>query len=486
MSAGHSRDTCACPKGPSPSVARPATPSPDSPFLTGSPGRVFIATALPMTIVMAMNGLLSIADAVFLGRFVGADAMAAVSLAFPVIMLAIALSTLVSGGMSSLLARHLGAGERAEAEALFARTHGLSLCVSLALIAAFFTVGPRLVAVTAAEAPPVADMARIYLAITILGTPVQFLLAVHADTWRNEGRAGLVAALSVVVTLANIALNALLVIGLGLGVAGAAAGTVLAQALGLALLVGLRLRGSHPVRLAALWRNRWHGGWSRILALGAPVSLGFVGIALVSATAIAAVRASAGDDTAAVIAAYGIVTRLFGFAFLPLMALALSTQSIVGANAGARQHRRCDQVLRLALAIALAYCLGLEALCLGNADAVGGFFVGDRQVIGLTGAILRPMAGLYVLTGPVLVLAFYFQGVGQPLRAAALTLVKPFLLVPVLITALATFQGSAAIWYAFPLADAAVGLVAAAILVDAWRRTPTTGGFGLATQGRAA
>ena len=107
-----------------------------------------------MTVVMAMNGLLSIADAVFLGRFVGADAMAAVSLAFPVIMLAIALSTLVSGGMSSLLARHLGAGGRTEAEALFARTHGLSLCVSLALIAAFFTVGPRLVAVTAAEAPP--------------------------------------------------------------------------------------------------------------------------------------------------------------------------------------------------------------------------------------------------------------------------------------------------------------------------------------------
>ena len=73
-------------------------PSPENRFLTSSPGRIFAATALPMIVIMVMNGMLSVIDAVFLERFVGAQAMAAVGMAFPALMLTIALSTLVSCG----------------------------------------------------------------------------------------------------------------------------------------------------------------------------------------------------------------------------------------------------------------------------------------------------------------------------------------------------------------------------------------------------
>ena len=73
-------------------------PSPENLFLTAAPGRIFAATALPMIVIMVMNGMLSVIDAVFLERFVGAQAMAAVGMAFPALMLTIALSTLVSCG----------------------------------------------------------------------------------------------------------------------------------------------------------------------------------------------------------------------------------------------------------------------------------------------------------------------------------------------------------------------------------------------------
>ncbi|MDA3888954.1 MAG: MATE family efflux transporter, partial [Allgaiera sp.] len=91
-------------------------------------GRLFLSNALPMIVVMSMGGLLNLVDAAFLGHFVGADALAAVSIVFPAVMISIALSTLVNGGMSSLLARHLGAGERDQAAAVFARAHGQTLC----------------------------------------------------------------------------------------------------------------------------------------------------------------------------------------------------------------------------------------------------------------------------------------------------------------------------------------------------------------------
>lgn len=460
-------------------------PAADSPFLTAPMGRLFLSNALPMIVVMSMGGLLNLVDAAFLGHFVGADALAAVSIVFPAVMISIALSTLVSGGMSSLLARHLGAGERDQAAAVFARAHGLSLCLSLLLIAAFVIGGQAAIGQLAGARGGIAAMAHTYLFILICGTPVQFLLGVHADALRNEGRAGLMALMSIGVTLANVALDYLLIVVLDYGVAGSAWGTVAAQGLGLLLLLGLRLGDARLLPLAALRRCRWVGNWRAILALGAPLSLSFVGLALVSATVIATLRLTAGSDYADTVAAYGIATRVFGLAFLPQMAIALAAQSIVGNNVGAGLYPRSDAALRYALGSVLAYCLMVELSLLGTSRWIGAGFTADPVVVTQLGAILRAMSLLYLVSGPILVLALYFQAVGQPGRAAALTLTKPFLLSPALIIAFATLSGPALLWFAFPAADSVMLAIASALAITSLRRRAGGKGFGLETTGDA-
>ena len=442
-------------------------PSPENRFLTSSPGRIFAATALPMIVIMVMNGMLGIIDAVFLGRFVGAQAMATVGMAFPVLMLTIALSTLVSGGMSSLLARQLGADERNAAYATFAGAHGLALTIASLLIVVFCAGGWGFALNLAGSDGPVAEMVWVFLAITIFATPIQFLLGVHADAWRNEGKAGLMALMSVGVTLINILLNYILVVVLELGVAGSATGTVLAQALGLVLLAGLRpfLGGMMP--LGSLRQNRWSCGWRRILALGAPASLGFIGMALSSASVVLALRIAGSTDYATTIAAYGIVTRIFGFAFLPIMAIAMAMQSIVGNNVGALLYARSDAVLQIAAATALLYCLSVEVLLLSEGIVLGAAFVADPHVSGEVGRMLRPMSAIYLFSGPVLVLGLYFQAIGQPARATFLTMIKPFVFLPVLVVATAAMLGADAIWFAFPLADGVAAIIATLVLAAA-------------------
>ena len=81
-------------------------------------------------------------------------------------------------------------------------------------------------------------------------------------------------------------------------------------------------------------------------------------------------------------------------------------------------------------------------------------------MVAAVAAILRPMLLFYAGSGPVLVLALYFQALGQPGRTAALTLVKPWLLTPFLILALSAGLGVSGIWLAFPLADAIILLLA--------------------------
>ncbi|WP_267964197.1 MATE family efflux transporter [Rhodovulum sulfidophilum] len=435
----------------------------ENPFLTRPIGRLFLSNALPMAVVMSMGGLLNVADGIFVGRFVGPQALAAVSLAFPVVMLLTALTTLAGGGMSSLIARHLGAGSRPEAGAVFAGAHGLALAISAVLIAGALAVGPATVLALAAGNATVAEAAQSYLLILILGAPIQFGLGLHADALRNEGRAGQIAMLSVLVNLLNIGTNYVAIVLLGLGTAGSALGTVAAQSLGLALLLLLRTRDRDLLPLGSLWRSSWLSGWGRILSLGLPLCLNFIGMALVAGMVLLLIGTAAADH-ATYIAAYGVTTRLLGLAFLPQMAIALATQSITGNNAGAGRMDRAGRALRLAMGSAFLWCLGVALTGAFAGAPLGGLFSGDPAITEAVAAILRPMTALYAITGPVLVLALHFQAMGYPIRTAALTLIKPWLLTPALLVVMNALWGIEGLWLAFPVADAIL-LVLAVTLV---------------------
>nr|WP_319250256.1 MATE family efflux transporter [uncultured Celeribacter sp.] len=437
----------------------PASTAVENRFLTRPVGRLFLSNALPMAVVMSTGGLLNVIDGIFVGRFVGAQALAAVSLAFPIVMLLTALTTLAGGGMSSLLARHLGAGSRRAAGEIFAGGHGLALTLSVVLFVASLIIGPGILSALAAGDAALAGSAQSYLLILIIGAPIQFGLGLHADALRNEGRAGQIALLSVLVNLLNVGANFITIVILGMGVAGSALGTVGAQALGLLLVLAIRLRDRELLPLSALWQASWLTGWRQMLSLGLPLCLSFIGMALVAGTVVRILGTSA-TENATYIAAYGVVTRVLGLAFLPQMAIALTTQSITGNNAGAGRVDRASTALRLAMASAFLWCLGVALVGTFAGAPLGALFTRDRAVIASVAAILRPMTALYAITGPILVLALHFQAMGYPLRTAALTLTKPWLLTPALLVIMNAVAGTGGLWLAFPISDAVLLVVA--------------------------
>ncbi|MBD9390332.1 MATE family efflux transporter [Agrobacterium sp. AGB01] len=454
-------------------------PSPDNHFLTAPLGKVFAITAIPMAVVMTMNGLLGITDAAFLGHFVGADAITAVGISFPVLMLAIALSTLVSSGMSSMFARQLGRGARADAAATFASAHGLALVLGLVLALLFLLGGPAFARHMAGADPVVAGMVWQFLMISLAGSPVQFVLALHADAWRNEGRAGSMALLSLGVTALNILLNYVLIVLCGLGVAGSAGSTVLAQIIGLALLLEGRRRSPTLLPLSSLWQHGWFGNWRQFVALGAPVSLSFIGMAFTATCVLAVLSQQSeiqqGQAQLHTIAAYGVITRILGFAFLPMMALGLSMQSIAGNNVGAGLYHRARRVAAIAATTALVYGAVVELLLLRQSHAVASIFMTDMQVIAEVSRIVRPMMALYLLSGPVFMFGLYCQAIGQPARAGLLTLTKSFILLPGLIIALALLTAANSIWFAYPAAEAIVTAIAIWLLVKTYNRAARLG-----------
>jgi putative MATE family efflux protein len=424
----------------------------------------FLRTALPIILVASFNGLLTLVDAMFLGAYVGPEALTAVTMVFPVSMLLFALATMVSTGMASLMGRLLGADRLKDARRLLAGAHGLALCISAIAMALFAVVGWPLALRLANGSAELARMGHDFLSITVYASPLLFLLSIHSDALRVEGRVTAMAIAGVLVTLANIAFNYVLIVDFRLGVAGSAWGTVLAQTLALAVIALYRARGRARLTLAPRDAAHWRTAWRDVLALGAPRSLSFLGIAAGSAATVVSLRLYGGAHTDASIAAYGILSRMMTFAYFPLLGMSLALQAMVSNNHGAGLWSRSNATLKLALLWSLTYAgLAEISLILGR-HLLGGLFVSDAAVIERVADITPIFVSGYVSFGPMMMIANYFQSIGDVRRSALLSLARTYLFAVPLTFLLPLALGEKGIWLALPVADAALVAVTLTVL----------------------
>jgi putative MATE family efflux protein len=442
-----------------------------NPFLHAPIGALFVRTALPMILIMVVNGLFAVVDAFFLGVYAGADALTAVTLTFPISMLIIALTTMGGSGMASHVARALGAGDRARAQSVFLSAHALALAFWAVLATLFTLAGWQAILLAANHDAGLAEQGWRFMAITIYAAPVTFFLSLQGDTLRSEGKAGLMAMLAVVATLLNMLFNYLLIGVMGFGTAGSATGTIIAQALSLTVVLALRFSGRLPLTFAPPQGFRATAHWGEIVRLGLPPSLSFAGIALVSVAIIGSVQTWAGAHYADTIAAYGIVVRVMSFAFLPLLGLNLAAQSIAGNNYGAGLYARSDRTAMTALVTALTYAVVMETVFTLFPARIGALFVNNPAVIAEIARLLPYAIMTYVIYAPMNVLAGYFQALGQARMAGLLSLTKPYLLSVPLILALPFAVGEKGIWLASPVGDLVMLVIVALALRNAAGRT---------------
>ncbi|WP_049733851.1 MATE family efflux transporter [Rhizobium ecuadorense] len=428
-------------------------------FLTGWLPAVFLRTAAPIVAITTVNGLFTIVDAYFLGTYVGPDALSAVSLIFPGLMLLIALQSLVSNGMASILARRLGAGDRQGAGRVFTGAHTLALAVTLILNILFWTLGRQIIDAGAGTAA-IADGAMLFMGAMIAFAPVSFFLSLHLDGLRCEGRIGFMTLVTLSASLLNILANWLFMAVMHWGVLGSVAGSIASQFVCLTAVLTYRWRRSTALRP---YRGFAPAEWRGIVAFGAPMSLGFIGISLASAAILVNVALWSTHDRVATVAAYGIITRIMTFTYLPLLGLSIALQTIAGNNHGAGLGPRVGRSLRMAMLAALVYCTLVEITVELLAGRLGAVFVADPAIVAEVGRILPWTIGAYFLFGQMLILSSYFQSIGDAPRAAIFGLSRPYLLTLPLTFLLPFIFGEQGIWMVPVFAEA--GMVALALLV---------------------
>jgi putative MATE family efflux protein len=371
-----------------------------------------LGLAAPNVLVMLAQTSVGLVETYFVGKL-GTDALAGVALVFPVVMLMQMMSAgAMGGGMSSAIARALGGGRRADANALALHALIIGLVFGLFFTVAVLLGGEWLYAVMGGSGGSLAA-ASTYSTVIFSGAVLVWLFNSLANVIRGTGNMAVPALVTCLGVAVLIPLSPCLIFGWGpfprLGVAGGATAVLLYYATG-SVAFALYLRSARSVVRLALTgiRLRWPL-FADILRVGTVAAL----ITLQTNLTIAIATALVGALGPAAIAGYGVGTRL-EYLLIPLIfGLGGPLVAMVGTNIGAQRPERALRVAWIGAAIAAGLC---EAIGLGAALAPRAWlslFDTAPEMIDAGTRYLQVVGPVYGLFGLGMALYFASQGAGR-------------------------------------------------------------------------
>ena len=321
------------------------------------PGRALLRLAWPITISMVSFSTMTLASTAFVAR-VGKDELAGVGLAAVVGFALVCFGIGLLRGAKTLVSQAIGANRRDRIPELLGAALGLALALGLAALVVGHLLAPLLVELSAS--PRAGRFAAQYLAIRSLGAPVLLIYCALREASYGVGDTRSPMRASLAGNAVNITLDAILILGLGWGVQGAAIATICGNLTELAVLAWA---------MRPQWRGlRWRRGALRdVWAQGVPNGLQFimeVGSFLILTVLVA--RMSAVDG-----AAHQMVLHLINVSFLPAHALAEAAAVLVGQAVGAGKDGLVPGVAKRALALGAGYA----TVCLVVYAVLGGYIV---------------------------------------------------------------------------------------------------------------
>ncbi len=379
-------------------------------LLKGPIASRLLGLAWPVLVVLALQTFVGVAETWFVS-FLGTDALAGVALVFPLFMLMTMMSNGgIGGGVSSAVARAIGAGRRRDAEALVAHAAVLALLFGAAFTLAVWAGGPALFRRMGAEGEMLA-IAVLYANVVFLSAIPGWLANLLAAALRGAGNVRVPAIVTAAGSLLTLALSPLFIFGWGwvpgMGVAGAGIALGCFN-VGSALALALYLRSPRsPIRLAAARLERRLFG--EILKVGLPSAVGTV-VANLTVVVTTGLAGAYGRDA---IAGYGLASRL-DYILIPLLfALGTASLTMVGTNVGAGQHARARRIAWIATLVSTLAtgAIGLAAALFPQAWMQ--LFSSEAPVLEFGAAYLTRVAPWYALFGAGMSLYFASQGAGR-------------------------------------------------------------------------
>ena len=427
-------------------------------------GRIFnslFSLAVPIILANILQTAYQLIDTFWLGRL-GAYAVAAVSISFPLLFLVLSLGSGLTLAGTVLVSQYKGGEDQKMVDFNSSQTVSLIFFISLLLsVISYFAAAPLMTLIGAG--PEIFDSSVSYFQVSSIGFVFLFMFFAFQSLMRGIGNVMLPVYIVFFTVLLNLVLDPLFIYGYGpipgYGVAGAAMASVITQALSAAIGLWILFRGKSGIRIQLSHMKPHLFTLRRIVNLGVPASIEQSTRAL-GMTMMVVLVTSFGSE---VVAAYGIGVRILSFIVIPALGLAIATTSLVGQNVGALKIKRAEKVANLSSQVAFFGLTGMGMLLFFFAEPITAFFIpNDPEVIQDAAYFIKIMAPSFGLLGVQQVLNGVFNGAGFTKASMFISILNLWIIRFPLAYLLSnntdlSYEG---IWWAFPVSNAIAALVA--------------------------
>lgn len=407
--------------------------------------------AVPSILSMFIQSMYNVVDSIFVARL-SEDALAALSLAFPIQMAQIAVAVGTGVGASSLISRSLGRGNRQDAEK--AASHVLLLAIVYGAISAFIGVflSEQLIGIFTDD-PLLIDYGTRYIWIILVGAMAMYIPMIANSILRGEGNTFIPMVTMLIGAIMNIILDPLFIFGYGvfprMEIEGAAVATVLSRIISGSFIVYMLFKGENQVKVS--FRN-FEFDFSvikDIYQVGFPAVL----MQVLASVMVGGLNTILDGYSSTAIAAMGIYFRLQSFVFMPVFGLNQGYLPIVGYNFGYNNSKRVKEAMKAGFLTGFAFTLlGFVIFQLFPKQLI--LLFGDSpELLEIGVKALRTISLAFPVIGPAIVGGTTFQAVGKGMPSLILSFSRQILILLPLAFLLGRIGGLDLIWYAFPIAE---------------------------------
>ena len=441
--------------------------------------KLLLEFSIPAVVGVLVQMLYNVIDAVYVGHAVGADGLAATTVANPMMTAMVAVAMLVGVGGNALAAIKLGERKKAVAERVLGNSLVLLLAAAAVLwVVSFFALEPVL-RYSGADGD-VLPLAMDFMTVIVAGAPLQFIAFGMNNFIRTAGHPNRALGSMLIGTAANVVFGYLFIIVLEGGMRGAGLATVCSWALSAIFVMQFFLKKSSPMPLRVPSLMLQPRVALRICALGiapAVMELGFAVSSMIENNLLVFYGASDPLGVDGALAVMRVLSAVGLFTFMPAMGIAMGAQPINGYNYGARQFDRMKRVLWQAIVLGIAITTPLWVTVVCAPDMYAHLFGLPRSYLAETAWALV----LYLMFIPILPIqtigANYFDATGQALKATVLTLTRQILfLIPLLVVCpmvlpqVLPLTPLESVWFAPSISDITSTLIVVGFLAAERRR----------------
>ena len=429
-------------------------------FGSESIGKLLIKQAVPASIGILVMSLNILVDTIFVGHWIGSQAIAAINVVLPVSFFIAALGMAIGIGGSSIVSRALGANEKSKALKTFGNQVTMTIALTLTLVFFGLYYIDNIIPLFGGKGT-IFEPAKIYYQIVLYGVPFLALSMMGNTIIRAEGKPKYAMYAMMIPSITNLVLDILLINVMDMGMIGAAWATTGSYMLCFIFIFWFFISKNSEMKISLVHFKLQRSIVSEISNLGS-VTLSRQAIVSITYLLMNNILFDFGGVTS--VTSYAIVSRMLMFALFPIFGITQGFIPIAGYNYGAQNYDRVKQAIRIAIIYAMVMASLVFVLLIGFPELITRMFTTDPLVIEKTPTAMRWVFAATPIIAVQLIGAAYFQAAGKAIPALLLTLSRQgFFFVP-LIFILPLWYGELGVWMAFPVSDVLSTLVTAYIL----------------------